>query len=256
MKRPLKRTNADAHGINNEFYSAYGERWYCADDDPVALLRAEARIKNAFVIDSLRALFPGQRWSILDIACGGGFLANALAAEGHSITATDISLSSIMTAGSHDASRAVRYLQSDGYALPFRDRSFEAVCVMDFLEHVEEPEKVIAEAGRVLKDGGILFFHTINRTFLSWLVIIKFVEWFVKNTPEHMHVRRLFIKPSELREMCGGHQLKVEELRGIRPKFNWAMMKIPLFRRVGRNFGFTFSPVSVFSYIGYARKGP
>ena len=56
---------------------------------------------------------------------------------------------------------------------------------MDLLEHVEVPAKVIAEASRVLKPGGLFFFHTFNRNWFSWLFALKGVEWFgTQHTPQ------------------------------------------------------------------------
>ncbi|MCM2324520.1 MAG: 3-demethylubiquinone-9 3-O-methyltransferase, partial [Oligoflexia bacterium] len=58
--------------INNRIYEELGERWYGAQDDPVALLRAEARVRDAWAAGVLRA--RGAR-EVIDIGCGAGFLA-------------------------------------------------------------------------------------------------------------------------------------------------------------------------------------
>ena len=63
-------------------------------------------------------------------------------------------------------------------------------------------KKIIQEAGRLLKPGGLFFFHMFNRNFLSWLIVIKGVEWCVPNTPKNMHLYSHFIKPYELKEWC------------------------------------------------------
>ena len=88
---------------------------------------------------------------------------------------------------------------------------------MDFLEHVEEPELAIREAARLVAPGGLFIFHTFNRNWLAWLVVIKGVEWFVRNTPPHMHVLRLFIKPEELVSMCARSGLAVDSVHGMAP---------------------------------------
>jgi 2-polyprenyl-6-hydroxyphenyl methylase / 3-demethylubiquinone-9 3-methyltransferase len=242
--------------VNNEFYEEYGDRWYTAHDDPVALLRAEGALKNAWISEVIRERFGGDKIAVLDVACGGGFLANLLAAEGHAATGIDISPSSLITAAARDETHTARYLLADGYRLPFRDGSFRAVCMMDFLEHVEDREAVIGEAARVLAPDGLFIFHTINRNVFSWFLIIKCVEWFVRNTPHHMHVLRLCTRPGELKMMCGRRGLEVMKIRGIRPKVNADLARIPLTGLVGEGFGFKFTPVTLFSYIGYARKRP
>src|SRR5690606_14398436 len=103
------------------------------------------------------------------------------------------------------------------YHLPFSNESFDVITAMDFLEHVESPDQVIMEFSRVLKPGGMFFFHTFNRNPISWLVVIKLLEWFVKNTPKNMHVINLFIKPRELEEYCLKARIKVFEMKGIAP---------------------------------------
>src|SRR5262249_23890349 len=143
----------------------------------------------------------------------------------------------------------------DAYNLPYADARFDAVCVMDFLEHVESPERVIAEAARVLQPGGLFFFYTFNRNPLAWLIVIKGVERFVRNTPKNMHLYRLFIKPNELRASCLRHGLIWQSLCGTRPViFSRAFWQMLRTGRVPPDFQFTFTGSPLISYLGFARK--
>jgi 2-polyprenyl-6-hydroxyphenyl methylase/3-demethylubiquinone-9 3-methyltransferase len=245
---------ADARPVNNAIYDTLGDRWYAADDDPVALLRAESRLRNPWVAEHVaRSIGPAAR--VLDIGCGGGFLANALAREGHVVTGVDASAESLEVARRHDATKTVRYDLGDALALPYGDAAFDVVCAMDFLEHVEQPARVVAEAARVLRPGGLFFFHTFNRNALAWLVVIKGVEWFVRNTPPDMHVLRLFVKPDELRAMCGANGLAVRELHGSAPVvWSRAFWKMLATRTVPPEFRFTFTGSPVIAYTGVADK--
>jgi 2-polyprenyl-6-hydroxyphenyl methylase/3-demethylubiquinone-9 3-methyltransferase len=241
--------------IDNALYDRLGEDWYEARDNPVALLRAESRWRNPWVIDRLRRLRAelGEGPRVLDIATGGGFLANALAQEGFEVVGVDQSEDSLAVARSRDKTRSVEYRHADALMLPFPDASFDAVCLMDFLEHVEDPEAAIAEATRVLRPGGLVFFHTFNRTWISWLVVIRGVEWFVKNTPPHMHVLKLFIKPRELVAMLGRQGLSVEELFGSRPRIaSRAFWSLLWDREVADDFEFRRSSSLAMGYTGVA----
>jgi 2-polyprenyl-6-hydroxyphenyl methylase/3-demethylubiquinone-9 3-methyltransferase len=242
-------------GINNAIYDDLGERWYTATDDPVALLRAESRLRTAWVVAELRAQFGARPLAILDVACGGGLLANPLAEAGHEVTGIDLSEDSLMVARKHDATQTVTYLSMDARQLTFPEGRFDVVCMMDFLEHLSERDEVIREAARVLRPGGWFFFHTFNRNPLSRLIAIQGVEWFVKNTPKHMHVYDLFLKPAELRELCAKRGLAVDVVRGVRPRiFTLPFLKLLLTGRVSDQFEFVFTRSQSIGYCGRARK--
>lgn len=81
------------------------------------------------------------------------------------------------------------------------------------------------------------------------------VEWLVKNTPEHMHVYDLFLKPSELNDLWARHQLVIEEARGVRPRvFTRAFLKLLFTGRVSDQFQFEFTRSQRIGYCGRARK--
>ena len=243
-----------ARPVNNALYDTLGERWYAADDDPVALLRAESRLRNPWVLEHIRARL-GASARVLDVGCGAGFLSNYLAANALEVEGIDASAESLAVAQRHDASGSVRYVLGDALALPYADASFDAVCAMDFLEHVEDPEKVVAEASRVLRPGGLFFFHTFNRNPVAWLIVIKGVEWFVRNTPADMHVLRLFLKPSELQRFCGRAQLRTIALHGSSPViWSRAFWRMLLTRVVPPDFRFQFTRSTLLAYTGYCER--
>ncbi len=240
--------------IDNSIYEAYGDRWYTAYDDPVALLRAENRVKFPWILNKLRAAGPGNQ-RILDVGCGGGFLSNELARQGYSVTGADLSAESLRVARRYDTTGTVRYDVADAYQLPYPDQSFDVVTAMDFLEHVDDPARAIREFSRVLAPGGLFFFHTFNRNPLAHLVVIKLLEWFIKNTPKNMHVIDLFIKPEELRRYCAQAGMDVLALTGIRPKIStisWSMLRTGV---VCPELEFSLTRNLLLSYMGVARLG-
>lgn len=238
--------------VNNSFYDTLGERWYTASNHPIALLRAENAVRLPWICEIITKHFP--QGSLLDIGCGAGLLSNPIAQRGLEVTGIDLSEASLEIAKKYDGTKKVRYLKASAEKLPFEDESFDCVTALDLLEHVENPESVICEAGRVLKKNGLFFFHTFNRNFLSWLLVIKGVEWCVPGTPESMHIYRLFIKPEELRAMCHSARLEVHEIRGLKPHFSLPILKMALTRKVPDDLRFHFTPSLLTGYVGYARK--
>jgi 2-polyprenyl-6-hydroxyphenyl methylase/3-demethylubiquinone-9 3-methyltransferase len=242
--------------INNEFYDKLGSLWIAGRDHPVALLRAENKLRTPWIISEIAKRFS-EPVSVLDIGCGAGILANALANAGHRVAGIDLSKSSLAIARTNDQSGKVDYREANAYALPFPDASFDIACAMDVLEHVEEPKRLIAEGSRVLKPNGLFFFHTFNRNFLSYLIVIKGVEWCVRNTPPNMHVYPLFIKPDELKVYCDQHALEIKRLLGFRPVFfSLPFLQMLLTRKVSDSFRFRFSKSLATGYCGFAEKRP
>jgi 2-polyprenyl-6-hydroxyphenyl methylase/3-demethylubiquinone-9 3-methyltransferase len=239
--------------VNNAFYAELGERWYQAEDSPIALLRAEAALRNPWIAETLvRERGSGAR--VLDLGCGAGFLANDLAARGHRVTGLDAARAPLAIAAAHDPTATVSYQQGDAGALPYPAGAFDVVCAMDFLEHVDAPERVVAAAARVLAPSGLFFFHTFDRNLLSWLIVIKGVEWFVKNTPRDMHVLGHFIRPAELAAMCRAAGLTIVELRGSRPRMDRPFLRMLRTRVVPAELTFVFTRSTRLGYTGFARK--
>jgi 2-polyprenyl-6-hydroxyphenyl methylase / 3-demethylubiquinone-9 3-methyltransferase len=244
---------AQSTKINNDIYEAYGERWYSAYDDPIALLRAENRLKLPWIYERIVQNADAVP-VILDVGCGAGFLANGLAAKGLRVKGIDLSGESLRVAQLFDHTRSVDYQVADAYQLPFEDASMDVVTNLDFLEHVEKPADVIRECARVLKPGGLFFFHTFNRNFISKLLVIKAIELLVRNTPKNMHVIELFIKPQELKNYCEAAGMEVLEMTGIRPKFSTIPLQNYLTGIVPESLEFKLTSSLLLSYLGVARK--
>jgi 2-polyprenyl-6-hydroxyphenyl methylase / 3-demethylubiquinone-9 3-methyltransferase len=240
--------------VNNAIYRQLGDRWYTAQDDPVALLRAESRARNPWIAKNIRLIFPSGEVRVLDVGCGGGFLSNYLARAGFAVTGLDAAAESLAVARRYDATGRACYVTGDAYRLPYAEGAFQAACAMDFLEHVDDPGGAVAEAARILQPNGLFFFATFNRNIISWLFGIKGVEWFVKNTPPRLHELSHFIKPAELRAMCEESGLRVIELHGFAPRFDRAFWRLLVTGVVADDFTFQFGRNTLTGYIGMAVK--
>lgn len=251
MERQASPKNIE---VNNAFYDELGDGWYQADDHPIALLRKENECRASWVLEKIENHFS-KSVTVLDIGCGGGFLSNDLALQGHKVTGIDLSESSLEAAKRYDKTKSVQYLRGDACALPFQESSFDVVCAMDILEHIQNPELLIHEASRVLRPDGLFFFHTFNRTWLSYLMAVKGLEWVIKNAPSHIHVYDLFIKPKKLIEICEEEHLHVQAIVGLNPNMKkWAFWKMLLTRKVPKDFQFCFSKNLMVGYVGVASK--
>lgn len=241
--------------VNNDVYDTYGDRWYEADDDPVALLRAESKTKTPWIVARIKdhGLLVSTT-KVLDVGCGAGFLSNELAKQGLQVTGVDLSEESLKVAAKYDHTKTVSYQAADAYHLPFADQSFDVLTAMDFLEHVENPDQIIKEFSRVLKPNGIFIFHTFNRNPLAYLVIIKLVEWLVRNTPKHLHVLHLFIKPKELSQYCDQASMTVQQMVGIKPVFSTIPIKNLFSGVVPKTLKFELTKNLMLSYMGLAIK--
>ncbi|MBO9667435.1 MAG: 3-demethylubiquinone-9 3-O-methyltransferase [Bdellovibrio sp.] len=250
----MELAKADREIVNNHAYDLLAERWYEAQDDPIALLRNQHKVEMPWILDVIEKNIGGTA-EVLDLGCGAGFLSNDLAHAGHRVAGIDLSESSLKVAECRDHTHSVKYQMGDVYKVPFEANSFDVVCAMDLLEHVSEPSRVLAEASRVLRPGGLFFFNTFNKNQLANLVVIKSMEWFVKNTPDDYHVYSLFIKPEDLKVWMREQGLESREIRGIRPVFLqkavWTLFRTGV---VPKDFKFTFSKSPTIAYTGYAQK--
>ncbi|MEN9344056.1 MAG: hypothetical protein RLZZ453_843 [Chlamydiota bacterium] len=239
--------------VNNDFYDELGSNWYASFDHPIALLRAENKVRNPWVEQEIFKRC-GRNVSVLDIGCGAGFLTNALALQGHQVVGIDLSEKSLEIARLSDQTKSVEYIAANAASLPFKENFFDVVCAMDVLEHVPSPEKLIEQASSVLKPGGLFFFHTFNRNVFSYLFIIKCMEWFVPNTPERLHVYSSFIKPKELKAFCEKEGLRVDCLRGFVPKWSMDLLTLPFRKKIPESLSFCFSKSCLTGYSGIAIK--
>jgi len=211
--------------INNEIYQTYGHDWWSeeASFDIFSLRHCMNPVRYGYFKRRLPQLhLPGK--TVLDIGCGGGFLAEEFAREGFTVTGIDPAARSLEAARKHaaDNNLEIDYREGKGEALPFPDASFDIVACCDVLEHVDDLTLVIGEVARTLKPGGVFCYDTVNRTWLSKVALIKISQdWsFTSWSQPNVHVWEKFIKPAELIAVMNRYRFTNQELRGISSKKN------------------------------------
>jgi 2-polyprenyl-6-hydroxyphenyl methylase / 3-demethylubiquinone-9 3-methyltransferase len=161
--------------------------------------------------------FGGKR--VLDIGCGGGILAEALAAEGALVTGVDPSEKSLDAARQHAARSglSVDYRLGTAEDLAAADfpAPFDLVFAVDVLEHVDDRDRTLAGIAQLLAPGGGLGFLTHNRTIAAFLQVIWDEEYVHHTMPEGFHDFARFITPAELTDGLQRNGMVVQEMKGI-----------------------------------------
>lgn len=243
--------------INNEFYKELGDKWYTAEGDAIALLRLEKAATNPWVIERIRERHGDKPVRLLDIGCGGGLLTFDLAKQGWKCTGMDVDDQVLNVGRKRDVKNEIDWIVGKAEILPFADKSFDVVCIVDVLEHVFDPKKCLGEAARVLRPGGTLVFHTFNKTIMSYLFAAKGLDWFIKDSQDHIHDWNLFIDPKVLTGWLEEFGLKVQRMEGLHPKiWSRAFFQLLLTRRVPRDFKFQIGGGLYMGYLGCAAAAP
>ena len=156
---------------------------------------------------------------VLDVGCGGGLLSEAMAAQGADVTGIDLATEALNAARQHAEQSQLRV---DYRAIAAEDfageaaGTFDLVTCLEMLEHVPQPDSVIAACATLAKPGATLVFSTINRNPKSFALAIVGAEYLLNLVPRGTHDYAKFIRPSELERWAGAAGLETVGLRGIR----------------------------------------
>ena len=156
--------------------------------------------------------------AVLDVGCGGGILAEAMAQRGARVTGIDLSDKALRVAELHlhESRLEIEYQKAmaEEYAAA-HPGAFDVVTCMELLEHVPQPESMVAACARLARPGGLVFFSTINRNPKSYLFAVIGAEYVLNLLPKGTHDYLRFIKPSELSRWSRAAGLRPDELVGM-----------------------------------------
>lgn len=156
--------------------------------------------------------------AVLDVGCGGGILAEAMAGSGARVTGIDLADKPLKVAQLHllESGKQVEYRRIAVEELAQEQpAAFDVVTCMEMLEHVPDPSSVVRACATLLKPGGHAFFATLNRNPKSYLFAIIGAEYVLNLLPRGTHDYARFIKPSELSSTCRSAGLEAIDITGM-----------------------------------------
>jgi len=205
-------TNVDPQELAK--FSELAHRWW----DPDSEFRPLHQINPLRLewIDSLAHL-KGQR--ALDVGCGGGILAEAMARRANQVTGIDLATRPLGVARLHALEAGVenieyREIAAEALAAEAPGR-FDVVTCMEMLEHVPDPSSVVRACATLVRPGGWVFFSTLNRNPKSFLFAIIGAEYVLRLLPKGTHEYARFIRPSELARWTRESGLTLEGSKGM-----------------------------------------
>ena len=195
-------------------FSELAHRWW----DPDSEFRPLHQI-NPLRLDWINQLSPLEGRKVLDVGCGGGILSDSMARKGAEVTGIDLASKALRVARLHA-------LEAETPRVQYREisveelanecpGSFDTVTCMEMLEHVPDPQSVVAACARLVKPGGWVFFSTINRNAKAFALAIVGAEYLLKMLPQGTHEYAKFIRPSELASACRQAGLDELHTRGM-----------------------------------------
>jgi len=177
-------------------FSALAHRWWDKNSEFKPL-----HAINPLRLGWIKSLVELNGKRALDVGCGGGILAEALAESGAQTTGIDLSEKALKVAELHalESGAQVNYQAISAESLALTEpASFDVVTCMEMLEHVPDPASVVKACATLAKPGATLFFSTLNRNPKSYLFAIIGAEYLLRLLPKGTHDYRKFITPSEL----------------------------------------------------------
>jgi 2-polyprenyl-6-hydroxyphenyl methylase/3-demethylubiquinone-9 3-methyltransferase len=207
--------HANADPAELQRFSDIAHRWW----DPQGSMRPLHEL-NPLRLDWIdrQASLAGKR--VLDVGCGGGVLAESMAARGAQVTGIDLASKLLKVAELHALESGIsvdyRLSSAEDFARAGGESGrYDVVTCMEMLEHVPDPASVVRACAALVRPDGWVFFSTINRNPKAFAFAILGAEYVLGLLPRGTHEYAKFIRPSELAAYARGAGLTLAELTGM-----------------------------------------
>jgi len=203
--------NADPQELAK--FSDLAHRWW----DPTSEFKPLHEI-NPLRLDWIDETACLKGKSVLDVGCGGGILAEAMAALGAHVKGIDLSDKALKVALLHllESRLDVNYEEISAERLAQREPGrYDVLTCMEMLEHVPDPASTVRACAQLVKPGGHVFFSTLNRNPKSYLLAVIGAEYILRLLPRGTHDYAKFLKPSELAQFCRTAGLTLTSIIGM-----------------------------------------
>jgi 2-polyprenyl-6-hydroxyphenyl methylase/3-demethylubiquinone-9 3-methyltransferase len=194
-------------------FSALAHRWW----DPTSEFRPLHEI-NPLRLEWINALVDLRGKKVLDVGCGGGILAEAMARKGAEVTGIDLAEKSLNVAELHslESGVSVTYQKVAAEEMAASSpASFDVVTCMEMLEHVPDPAAIVGACASLVRPGGHVFFSTINRNPKAYLFAIIGAEYVLRLLPKGTHDYAKFITPAELAQYIRNTDMETAAVKGL-----------------------------------------
>ena len=174
---------------------------------------------NPLRLEWIDSIAPLNGHRVLDVGCGGGILADAMARKGADVLGIDLATKALRVAQLHAleaGTQNVQYREISAEAMAAEQPAgFDVVTCMEMLEHVPDPASVVRACATLVKPGGWVFFSTINRNAKAFMLAIVGAEYVLNMLPRGTHEYAKMIRPSELAGHCRSAGLDVLHTKGL-----------------------------------------
>jgi 2-polyprenyl-6-hydroxyphenyl methylase/3-demethylubiquinone-9 3-methyltransferase len=195
-------------------FSSLAHRWWDKSGEFAPLHQI-----NPLRLEWIDSLCPLAGQQALDVGCGGGILADAMARKGAQVLGIDLAEKSLKVAQLHaleENTPQITYKKIAAEVLAAEQPGqFDVVTCMEMLEHVPDPASIVQACATLVKPGGWVFFSTINRNPKAFLMAIVGAEYVLNLVPRGTHEYARLLRPSELVRFGREAGLTLEQTKGL-----------------------------------------